>query len=58
MVGDGSEEAKEIGGHADGAAEEEGRGRADDAADEEEKAAEPSKGANHLFHPHNPTTSR
>ena len=50
MVGDGSEEAKEIGGRADGAAEEGGRGRADDAADEEEKAAEPSKGANHLFH--------
>ncbi len=50
MVGDGSEEAKEIGGRADGAAEEGGKGRADDAADVGEKAAEPSKGANHLFH--------
>ena len=50
MVGDGSEEAKEIGGRADGAAEEGGRGRANNAVNEEKKAVEPSKGANHLFH--------
>ena len=38
LADDGSEEAKEIGGHAH------------DAADEGEKATEPSKGAIHLFH--------